>query len=88
MLGRKPTADDGVQAVAVPDDTRTVSKQHARLDWTVSGWTITDLESTNGVTLLSDEDAAERLPSGGTAAVTPRFRLGDAVLEVRPAPRA
>ncbi len=88
VLGRKPTADDGVQAVAVPDDTRTVSKQHARLDWTVSGWTITDLDSTNGVTLLSDEGSAERLPSGGTAAVTPRFRLGDAVLEVRPAPRA
>ncbi len=87
VLGRKPTADDGVQAVAVPDDTRTVSKQHARLDWTVSGWTITDLDSTNGVTLLSDEGSAERLPSGGTAAVTPRFRLGDAVLEVRPAPR-
>ncbi|SDO39934.1 FHA domain-containing protein [Microbacterium sp. ru370.1] len=85
VLGRKPShADDAVQYVAVHDDTRTMSKEHARLDWTVTGWTITDLQSTNGVTLVHDDGRVERLPSGGTSPVPSRFRLGDADLELRP----
>lgn len=85
VLGRKPSnVDDAVQYIAVPDDSRTMSKEHARLDWTVTGWTITDLDSTNGVTLVHDDGRVERLPSGGTAPVPSRFRLGDADLELRP----
>lgn len=85
VLGRRPSADDeGVQYVTVTDDTRTMSKRHARLDWTVTGWTITDLESTNGVTLVHDDGRAEKLPAGGTAVVPNRFRLGDAQVELRP----
>lgn len=86
MLGRKPAAsDESVQAIAVVDSTRTVSKQHARLDWTVTGWTVTDLDSTNGVTLVHDDGRAERIGAGGTAPMPGRFRLGDAHLELRPA---
>ncbi|WP_295839358.1 FHA domain-containing protein [uncultured Microbacterium sp.] len=86
VLGRKPAAsDESVQAIAVVDSTRTVSKQHARLDWTVTGWTVTDLDSTNGVTLVLDDGRAERIGAGGTAPVPVRFRLGDAHLELRPA---
>jgi pSer/pThr/pTyr-binding forkhead associated (FHA) protein len=86
VLGRKPAAsDESVQAIAVVDSTRTVSKQHARLDWTVTGWTVTDLDSTNGVTLVHDDGRAERIGAGGTAPVPGRFRLGDAHLELRPA---
>ncbi len=85
VLGRKPAAsDESVQAIAVVDSTRTVSKQHARLDWTVTGWTVTDLDSTNGVTLVHDDGRAERIGAGGTAPVPGRFRLGDAHLELRP----
>ncbi|MCM3501257.1 FHA domain-containing protein [Microbacterium sp. P26] len=85
VLGRRPSADDeGVQYVTVTDDTRTMSKRHARLDWTVTGWTITDLESTNGVTLAHDDGRVEKLPAGGTAIVPNRFRLGDAQVELRP----
>ncbi len=86
VLGRRPSDhDEMTQYVAVVDETRTMSKEHARLDWTVTGWTITDLDSTNGVTLVHDDGRVERLPGGGTAAVPSRFRLGDAGLELRPA---
>lgn len=85
VLGRRPPAqDDGVQYIAVADDTRTMSKQHARLDWTVTGWTITDLGSTNGVTLLHGDERSERVRADAPALVTPRFRLGDAELELLP----
>lgn len=85
VLGRKPSnADEAVQYVAVHDDSRTMSKEHARLDWTVTGWTITDLDSTNGVTLVHDDGRVERLPGGATAPVPTRFRLGDADLQLRP----
>lgn len=89
VLGRRPSVDDeGVQYVTVTDDTRTMSKRHARLDWTVTGWTITDLESTNGVTLVHDDGRTEKLSAGGTAIVPSRFRLGDAQVELRPEPTA
>ncbi len=86
LLGRKPVApDESVQAVPIADRTRTVSKQHARLEWTVTGWTVTDLDSTNGVTLVHDDGRTERLTAGSTAIAPGRFRLGDAHLDLRPA---
>nr|WP_270352596.1 FHA domain-containing protein [Microbacterium testaceum] len=86
LLGRKPVAsDESVQAVPIVDQTRTVSKQHARLEWTVTGWTVTDLDSTNGVTLVHDDGRTERIAAGSTAVAPGRFRLGDAHLELRPA---
>jgi len=86
ILGRKPgDGEEAVQYVAVADDTRTMSKQHARLEWTVTGWSITDLDSTNGVTLIHDDGRTERVPGGASAIATSRFRLGDARVELRPA---
>jgi len=86
ILGRKPgSGEDAVQYVAVADDTRTMSKQHARLEWTVTGWSISDLDSTNGVTLIHDDGRTERVGGGATAIATSRFRLGDAHIELRPA---
>ena len=86
LLGRKPVAsDESVQAVPIADQTRTVSKQHARLEWTVTGWTVTDLDSTNGVTLVHDDGRTERIAAGSTAIAPGRFRLGDAHLDLRPA---
>lgn len=83
LLGRKPVSSDaGVQALAVPDATKTLSKVHARLDLADGAWTITDLGSTNGVVLL-DADGAERiLEAGVTAPVTGTFVLGKLAMSI------
>lgn len=84
VLGRNPrAAESGVQYVAVTDDARTVSKEHARLVWDGAAWTITDLGSTNGVSLLDASGVEQALAAGGSAPVTDRFVLGDAVVHLR-----
>lgn len=84
VLGRNPrAAESGVQYVAVTDEARTVSKQHARLVWDGSGWTITDLGSTNGVSVLDASGAEQAVSANGSAPVADRFVLGDAVVELR-----
>lgn len=84
VLGRNPrAAESGVQYVAVTDEARTVSKEHARLVWDGSAWTITDLRSTNGVSLLDASGAEQAVAAGGSAPVTDRFVLGDAVVQLR-----
>lgn len=84
VLGRRPDDDDvAVQRVAVADDTRTVSKRHARLDRVGDGWTLTDLASTNGVALVAADRSEQRLPAGVSAPVNGVFLLGDARLVLR-----
>ncbi|WP_460773285.1 FHA domain-containing protein [Microbacterium sp. GXF7504] len=84
VLGRNPQPEGDAQVVAVFDTTRTVSKRHARLEWTGREWTVTDLDSTNGVTLAGDAEDVGRTPAAGVATpVAERFRLGDAVLRLR-----
>ncbi|UIN30315.1 FHA domain-containing protein [Microbacterium binotii] len=84
VLGRNPKAtESGVQYVAVADEARTVSKEHARLVWDGSGWTITDLGSTNGVSVLDASGAEQAVSANGSAPVTDRVVLGDAVVELR-----
>lgn len=84
VLGRNPrAAESGVQYVAVTDEARTVSKEHARLAWDGTAWTITDLGSTNGVSLLDASGAEQAVAAGGSAPVTDRFVLGDAVVQIR-----
>jgi predicted component of type VI protein secretion system len=85
VLGRSPSADPaepGVQLLAVPDSTRTISKRHARLELAGGSWRITDLGSTNGVTLI-DPDGTERgLGDSGPRELTRHFYLGDAELRL------
>lgn len=84
VLGRNPSAaEPGTQYVAVTDDARTVSKNHARVEWNGEGWSITDLGSTNGVAVVDAAGAEQILPAEGTASVTERFVLGDAVVVLR-----
>lgn len=84
VLGRKPAGtDQSVQYVTVADDTRTVSKQHARLTWSGEGWLLTDLGSTNGVALVAADGAEQRLARGGSVPASEVFLLGDARLAVR-----
>lgn len=86
VLGRNPTppADaPGAQTIAIDDATRTVSKTHALLRrGDDGGWTVTDLSSTNGV-LVGGTEA----PVGVAVAVTGRFLLGDAELDLDPGAR-
>ncbi|MEV7694575.1 FHA domain-containing protein [Microbacterium sp. NPDC089189] len=84
VLGRNPrVAESGVQYVAVSDEGRTVSKEHARLQWNDQGWTITDLGSTNGVSVVTAEGDERALKPEATAPVVERFVLGDAIVLLR-----
>ncbi|WP_159501982.1 FHA domain-containing protein, partial [Microbacterium sp. 18062] len=84
VLGRNPNpTDPGVQYLAVSDEARTVSKHHARLQWNGGAWTITDLGSTNGVSIIDAAGTEHPLPADGTASVVERFVLGDAVVVLR-----
>jgi hypothetical protein len=85
ILGRRPAADPAypqAQLVDLADDTRTVSKTHARLELAADHWTITDLDSTNGVVLIAADGTETELPSGGSQLVGERFLLGDAHLQL------
>jgi hypothetical protein len=80
IVGRRPAADPlyaGAQLVAVFDETRTVSKTHARLELHGEHWTIVDLRSTNGVVLFGASGEDELTPDHPRPA-TERFLLGDA----------
>lgn len=84
IVGRRPAADSAfpdAQLIAITDETRTVSKTHARLQLRGDTWFVTDLDSTNGVlfaTLMGTEIEA---PPGEEIEAGERFFLGDA--EVR-----
>jgi hypothetical protein len=84
LLGRKPTSSTpGTQALAVPDSTRTLSKLHARLDLVDGAWSITDLNSTNGVLLVHDDGTERLLDPGTSAEVHGRFVLGKVGMSIR-----
>ncbi len=86
ILGRKPAPDPAypdAQLVSIPDETRTVSKTHARLELRGETWYVTDLGSTNGVlfaTLMGTEVEAQ---PGQELEAGERFFLGDAEVRLR-----
>ncbi|MFF2052859.1 DUF5684 domain-containing protein [Leifsonia sp. NPDC058194] len=82
VLGRRPAGEEpGVQYLAVPDTSRTLSKQHACLTRQGDGWIVTDLQSTNGVFL--ELDGVERqLAPGDSASVSGRLLLGTVGLRI------
>jgi len=82
ILGRNPQAEDDAQVVPVADTTRTVSKRHARLEWDGRTWTLTDLDSTNGVS-VTVEGSPRMLPPGTPVPVPDGFALGDAAVVLR-----
>lgn len=84
ILGRRPGPDAAhpdAQLVAVTDETRTVSKTHARLHLRGETWFITDLDSTNGVLFATLMGTQVEAPRGEEIEAGARFFLGDA--EVR-----
>ena len=83
VLGRNPTSTEaGVAAIAVPDTTRTLSKTHARLDLVDGEWTVTDLNSTNGVIVVGPDDAENLITVGEATPLTARFVLGKVGMRV------
>lgn len=84
ILGRRPGPDAArpdAQLVAIADETRTVSKTHARLELRGDTWYVTDLESTNGVLFATLMGTEVEAPPGEEIEAGERFFLGDA--EVR-----
>lgn len=85
IIGRRPGADTDfpdAQLVPVSDETRTMSKTHARLERQGDTWTIVDLYSTNGVVLVGDEGAERDAVPGLPERLPERFLLGDAELRL------
>ncbi len=65
VVGRRPTASvPGMQALAVADSTRTLSRTHARLDLVEGVWRVTDLGSTNGVVVTGTDGKETRVAPG------------------------
>lgn len=77
VLGRNPRAAlTGEQRLVVPDLSRTLSKTHAVLRLDGEQWSVTDLDSTNGV-MVPDAGGVDRLLDPGVPTpVVGRFVLG------------
>ena len=85
IIGRRPGADadfPNAQLVPVADETRTMSKTHARLERQGDSWTIVDLYSTNGVILVAEDGSERDAVPGLPERLGERFLLGDAELRI------
>jgi hypothetical protein len=85
VLGRNPASTHGgaIQLVALTDSSKTVSKIHARIALADNVWSVTDLNSTNGVHVIAPDGQNLRLVPGVPATLTESFRLGDMTLHLR-----
>lgn len=86
IVGRKPAqrpefSEAGLLEIA--DPTRTVSKNHALLEFIDGIWWISDLDSTNGVALVRVDGSESRVTAGQRAALTEKFYLGDLLLTLQ-----
>ncbi len=93
IIGRRPGSDrdfPDAQLVPVADETRTMSKTHARLELQGDSWTIVDLDSTNGVVLVDEDGTETEATPGVPQRLTESFLLGDAELRLtkKETPRA
>ena len=80
VLGRHPNPmEDGDLVITVDDPQRTVSSLHARLEVGPDDAWVTDLDSTNGSDLLTEDGAARRIPPQQRVRVEDgtRVRIGD-----------
>jgi hypothetical protein len=86
LLGRNPSVNAAfpdAQLVLVPDSSKTMSKNHARIALDDGVWTIYDLGSTNGVVLVSDGEETV-LESGASGTLTETFKLGELPIRLTP----
>jgi len=86
LLGRNPSVNAAfpdAQLVLVPDASKTMSKNHARISLDDGVWTIYDLGSTNGIVLVTDGEETV-LESGASATLTETFKLGELPIRLAP----
>jgi hypothetical protein len=67
VIGRNPATDDAEAVFAWPDLSRSLSKNHALLQWTGSALWVTDLGSTNGTAVVASDGARTALGAGDRA---------------------
>ena len=87
LLGRNPravAAAPDAQLVSVPDISKTMSKTHALLVLVDGAWTITDLDSTNGVLLVGADGVETEVVPGTATPLTETFLLGELTLTLLP----
>lgn len=80
LVGRNPVSSvefPRAQLVIISDPDKTVSKTHAHLAFANGRWSITDLNSTNGVYLMSASGDETEIEIGIGVQATDSFRLGD-----------
>lgn len=80
LIGRNPAASVDyplAQLVTLADPDKTVSKTHAHLSLVDGRWSIIDLNSTNGVYLMSTSGDETEIEIGIGVQATESFRLGD-----------
>lgn len=80
LIGRNPAASVDyplAQLVTLADPDKTVSKTHAHLSLVDDRWSIIDLNSTNGVYLMSASGDETEIEIGIGVQATESFRLGD-----------
>jgi hypothetical protein len=83
IIGRRPSSDPdfpSAQLISIVDETRTVSKTHARLELKETLWVVTDLDSTNGVVIIDDDGTEIDVEPRRPLPIIERFLLGDAEL--------
>ncbi|RRD61149.1 FHA domain-containing protein [Leucobacter sp. OH1287] len=79
-IGRNPKGDN---PLIIPDETRTVSKTHARLvKHELTGWLIEDLGSTNGIVLYKDGKPERIAVPGKQEYATDKMRFGSLEVEL------
>ncbi|CAN5549937.1 hypothetical protein BH10ACT7_BH10ACT7_06010 [soil metagenome] len=88
LVGRGPERKAGDESTLfpLPDLSRSLSKTHARLEWSGAVLWVTDLRSTNGSVLVSPTGERQPLAPGlrGAASVGWTVELGERSFEVRP----
>ena len=85
IIGRHPFGDEaGVQYLAIADATRTVSTQHAALRLIAGRWSLSDIGSTNGTSVVDARGSVQSLAAHTVAEITGEFRLGDMALRLEP----
>ncbi|GAB2979278.1 hypothetical protein GCM10027282_17630 [Frigoribacterium salinisoli] len=83
-VGRAPRPRHGVATLVLADPTRSVSRDHALLEPTDGGVTVTDLGSGNGTTVTTPDDVVAQLVPGLAQEAPPGsvIALGDLVVTV------
>ncbi len=92
VVGRHPAGLHGAYTVLVPDPAKTLSKSHAKLRYddgaAGTGWTVEDLGSANGTSVLHSDGRTYPAPKGTPTPVTEYLLLGLYRARIRPATEA